>query len=587
MYRKFLFVLALVGLSITTVVAAGDGENTSARSKRAPKKLNIKVVPWGPTQADVDAARQRITASDAVRRELNGANYREVGFEYLYDEAETKAQASRPPTRFRVIYYNYSTDMALYAESNFAGTEPVSVRWINADPGVAEPEISAAYQLIDQTAEYRGLRQSKKIEYYEAMPPTTIIDGERLVNIGILDTKTGDNQIVGVSFKNNKIVRYTNNAPPTSLAGPDACGIANSNQGSSANGLAGQATLTVNDGVGNPLWEMLVVRPSASSGRNFERSGLEIRDVKYKGKMVMKRGHAPILNVKYVNGCGPYRDWQYSEGPFNAPAAGAQDVVVDPNPPPGVAGGIRILAAGQVATTSVETRNDTGNFRGVAIYTQNTENGQEVVLVTEMNAGWYRYIMEWRFGTDGTIRPRYGFGSISDVCVCIQRTHHVYWRFDFDVVNAANKVFLMDRGRKYQKLVETESAFFKRPQTSRSFMIQNSSGDEAYQIVPGTNDGAVVDGNGNLVDAFGAGDFWIMQFKGTAAAPTELDDADGPQYPGAYLDPWINGESLVNQDVVVWYAGHQVRQDDSSRVAAPQVISGVHVMGPTLRPIRW
>ena len=578
MNRKFSFALALIGVLLTVSPAfASDGENITKRSRRDAKRLVITAKPWGPTQADVDTARQRASASDVVRRELNGANYREVGFEYLNDNTEIKGQASRPPTRFRVTYYNYTTDRTLFAEGNFAGTEPISVRWTNEVPGVGEPEISAAYALMDRLPEFAAKRQADEIEFYEAMPPTTVVNGERLVNIGVRNPKTGDNQIVGVSFKNNSIYKYADNAPPTSAARPEACGVTNSGQGSSGNGIAGQATLTVNDTGGNPLWEMLVVRPSASSGRNFERSGLEVRDVKYKGKLVLKRGHAPILNVQYTTGCGPFRDWQYSEGFFNAPDAGSQ------NP----AAGIRILAAGQVATTVVESRNDTGNFQGVAIYTQNTENGPEVVLVTEMNAGWYRYIMEWRFGTDGTIRPRYGFGSIVDSCVCLTRTHHVYWRFDFDVVNANNKIFLMDRGRRYQKLVETEADFFKKPQTSRTLMIQNSTGDEAYQLVPGSNDGTVVNSLGNLTDAFGAGDFWIMRYKSTSGIPGELDDDDGPQYPGAYLAPWVNGEATVDQDLVVWYAAHQVRVDDASRPDAPQVINGVHIVGPTLRPIRW
>jgi hypothetical protein len=190
--------------------------------------------------------------------------------------------------------------------------------------------------------------------------------------------------------------------------------------------------------------------------------------------MVLKRGHVPVLNVKYVTGCGPFRDWQYSEGFFSAPDAGAQDV----------AAGIRILAAGQVATTSVESHNDAGNFRGVAIYTQDVGLGPEVVMVTEMEAGWYRYIMEWRFGADGTIRPRYGFASTANSCVCLQRTHHVYWRFDFDVVNPNNRVYLMERGRKYQQLIESESAFFKRPGTNRTFKIQTPRATKHINLSP-------------------------------------------------------------------------------------------------------
>jgi hypothetical protein len=505
---------------------------------------------------------------------MNGSKFREVAFEYLYDGAETKGQAPRPPRRFRVTYYNYSTDLALIVEGDFAGAEPVTARWENAVPNVGEAEWLAAFRLIEQDSSIKKTATGIK-GMYPAMPPTTVIDGERLINVGIADPATGENQIVGVSFKNNKVVKYPNNAPPTALATPDACGIANAGQNPTGQGIAGQATLTVNDTGGNPLWEMLVVRPSSSSGANFERSGLEIRDVKYKGKMVLKRGHVPVLNVKYLSGCGPFRDWQFSEGYFSAPDAGAQDV----------AAGIRILAAGQVATTSVETRNDTGNFRGVAIYTQDVGLGPEVVLVTEMEAGWYRYIMEWRFGADGTIRPRYGFASTTNSCVCLQRTHHVYWRFDFDVVSPNNRIYLMDRGRRYQQLIETESAFFKRPGTNRMFMIQNAAGDEAYQLVPGTNDGRVTDDTGNLTDPFGVGDFWLMRFQGTAGSPGELDDPNVNE--AANFAPWINGESMANQDVVVWYAAHQNRQDDTSRPSAPNVITGVHIVGPTLRPVRW
>ncbi len=577
MHSKFLFLFTLICFSVMAVAATGESEKSRTRAAKAARKFNIKVVPWGPTQTDVDAARTRVEASDVVRRELNGSKYRELGFEYLYDGTETKSQASRPPPRFRVTYYNYSTDLTLFVEGDFAAREQITARWENAVPSVSEGELEAAFRLIRQDATVsKGTKGTANL--YPAMPPTTVVDGERLVNIGIVDPTTGDNQIVGVSFKNDSIVRYPNNAPPAALARPDACGIANAGQNPTGDGVAGQATLTVNDTGGNPLWEMLVVRPSSSSGASFERSGLELRDVKFKGKMVLKRGHVPILNVKYVSGCGPFRDWQFSEGFFNAPDAGAQ------NPAPG----IRILAAGQVATTSVETRNDSGNYRGVAIYTQDVGLGPEVVLVTEMEAGWYRYIMEWRLGADGTIRPRYGFGSISNSCVCIQRTHHVYWRFDFDVVNANNRVYLMDRGRRYQQLINNEATFFRRPGTNRMFMIQNAAGDEAYQLVPGTNDGSVTDANGNLSDTFGAGDFWLMRFQGTAGSPGELDDPNGPPpIEAANLAPWVNGESMTNQDVVVWYAAHQTRTDDTSRPAAPNVITGAHVVGPTLRPVRW
>jgi hypothetical protein len=64
-----------------------------------------------------------------------------------------------------------------------------------------------------------------------------------------------------------------------------------------------------------------------------------------------------------------------------------------------VAPGFRLSSA--PAGTILTTGSDTGNYLGVAVYVE----GQEVVLVSEMEAGWYRYVSEWRLHTDGTIRP--------------------------------------------------------------------------------------------------------------------------------------------------------------------------------------
>ena len=568
----------LIGLSwllISNAVFAG--ENTEKKhSKRSEQPLQVKVVPWGPTQKDVDAAKIRIEQNAAVQNELRGVNYRLVGFQYIDDAGTDKSQPTSIPTRFRVTFYDYTGDRAVVAEGDFAGKEAVNVRTELSDPGVGGEELQAAYQLVKADADFADLFKSGKLEYDAAMPPVSNLNGERLVNVTVKNLTDGTYQIVGVSFKDNRLVRYENNAPPLSRVSEVSCGIPSAGQGSTGQGLTGQYQMTVTGTDRTPLWQMLIVRPSASSGASGEGSGIEIRDVKYKGKSVMKRGNAPILNVKYINDtCGPYRDWQYSEGFFNAPATGATY-------PNGVGGGIVVLADGQVATTAVESRTDIGNFQGVAVYQQDVGNGKEIVLVTEMNAGWYRYVMEWRFAPDGTIRPRYGFGSTTNGCVCNPRNHHVYWRFDFDIVNPTNKVFKLERGRKFQTPVTTEAAIFRDTQLKRGFLIQNSTGDEAYQITPSLNDGSVTDDFGVLNDTFGAGDFWLMQYKGAANAPLELDDPNTSA--AANLAPWINNESLVNQDIVVWYGAHQFRSDDTSR---PDVISGFHIVGPDLRPVRW
>jgi hypothetical protein len=563
-----------IGLGIA--LAAGPafaGGDAPKHSKRADQPVKVKITLWGPTQSEVDAAKLRVERSDAVQKELGNSKYRLMSFEYV--DNDVKNGPTPPPTRFRVRFYDYTNDRTVAAEADFAGREAIRVYQEFDKPFSNPEEFQDAVRLLQTDSQFSELLKNQKLRAFEPMPPFTMIGGERIVNVGLeAQDASVRNEIVGVSFRNNKVIRYDNNAPPTSRSIEGSCGIANGSGGTTSNGTAGQFQLTVLTPQQTVLWEMLVIRPSASSGNAGERSGIEVRDVRYKGKSVLKRGHAPVLNVKYINDtCGPFRDWQYQEGAFNAPDTGATDL----------APGIRMLAAGQVATTAMESGNDSGNFRGVAIYTQNNET----VLVTEMNAGWYRYIMEWRFAGDGTIRPRYGYGATSNSCVCDVHIHHTYWRFDFDIVQPNNNVYQIERGRRFMRPVTNETQIFRNYQTNRGLVIQNANGDEAYQLTPNITDGTAGTA-GVLTDVFGTGDMWLLHFSGTAGAPGELDDPNGDSE--INLVPWLNSESLVNQDVVVWYGAHFRHADGSNLIdpdRSPEILSGSHVVGPDLRPIRW
>jgi hypothetical protein len=558
------FVACLVIVSIVNIAAAG--ESNKKRSRKAQEAVKIKVSPWGPTQADVQAATLRVEKSQVLQSALKNTKYRLISFDYV-ESGNGKSKSAQPPTGFRVIFYDYTNDRTFVAEGNFAGTKTITVREEKFQPGINNQELLEAFQIVKDDSELGELYKQNQLTLFEPMPPVSVQNGERLVNVGV--KFGGENQVVGVSFKNNRVARYKGNAPETSRAAHDDCGIESANQGNTPNGTAGQYQLTVSQN-NSPLWEMLVVRPSASSGNSEERSGIEVRDVKYKGKSVLKRGHSPILNVQYEDdACGPYRDWQYAEGYFDAPEAGA----IDPAP------GIRILAAGKTAKTSLESGIDSGSFAGVAVYTQNNET----ILVSEMDAGWYRYISEWRFANDGTIRPRYGFGATTSTCVCFEHNHNVYWRFDFDIVTANNKIFQNERNRKFMQPVTNETTRLRNYQTNRRFLIQNSGGAEAYLLVPSLADGKTND--------FGGGDFWFLKYKSEAGGePDEIDDPNGEELKANFA-PWLNNESLVNQDVVVWYAGHFGHNSDGESLLNPDrsgtVTSGSHVLGPTLRPVNW
>ncbi|HEY0658628.1 MAG TPA: hypothetical protein VGD05_09140, partial [Pyrinomonadaceae bacterium] len=323
MVRKLNQVLAGFGLMFCLVAGVTCAEkNTETRAKKRQNPSTIKVKPWGPAQEQIDAAKLRAERSEAVQNLLKGTKYRLLGFSYL--ENENKSSKTQIPTRFKVVFYDYTNDRTIVAEGDFANKETFSVREEFYQPVPNDEEFNEAVAILQKDARFSESLKKQSVNTFRPMPPTTVLDGtiERLVNVGI-DSRdgSGTNEVVSVSIKRGAVIRYSDKAPKTARAESGSCGIPSAGQGSTSNGVAGQSQVTfIQNGV--TLWEMLVIRPSASSGT--WASGIEIRDVKYKGKSVLKRGHVPVLNVEYKPSvCGPYRDWQYSEGFLNAPEAGA------------------------------------------------------------------------------------------------------------------------------------------------------------------------------------------------------------------------------------------------------------------------
>ncbi|GAA1603566.1 hypothetical protein GCM10009789_66990 [Kribbella sancticallisti] len=64
---------------------------------------------------------------------------------------------------------------------------------------------------------------------------------------------------------------------------------------------------------GEELWNLVVVRPRASAPTQLGKgSGVELKYVTYRGRLVLWQAHVPILNVVYDDGVS-YRDWQNQE----------------------------------------------------------------------------------------------------------------------------------------------------------------------------------------------------------------------------------------------------------------------------------
>jgi hypothetical protein len=492
-------------------------------------------------------------------------------------ESDSKSASQNPPTRFLATFYDYTNNRTVRAEGSFDSPGAVKISTSDDQAVPSEEEFQAALEILGRDQIFGSALRAGELNTYPPMPPVLYPDKsgrrvERTIYVGVRPSGSSgfSNEVVGVNMIRQTVIRYKSGAPPTSRATVDDCGVPSAGQSTTANGTAGQYQFTVIDTGGFEVWSFLAIRPSASSGATGERSGIELRDVKYRGKSVLKRIHTPILNVKYDNdACGPFRDWQYQEGMFQATGT---DV-------PGTNGGVRDCGA-NIATTALETGNDTGNFKGIAFYRENNE----LVLVSEMNAGWYRYIVEYRLADDGAIRPRYGYGATINSCVCLDHHHHVYWRMDFDIGTGGNSITL---GSASGRSLSQETKMWRFANARQlNFLISNVATGDAYMLRPNNNDGTAYDGSAS---PYGRGDVWLLQYKSSGGSPTEIDDPNTNSQ--ANIDPWVNGESIANQDIVIWYGGHfdhlQTSSFSESIFNRPHILKGDHVQGPDLIPYRW
>jgi hypothetical protein len=531
--------------------------------------LQVTLEAHGPTEERIARVEEEVRKHPAVLEKVGKARWRLLITRLLEEDPEEKPRvAPAPADRFVTTGYDYTNDRALEVKGSLrAARRRLDIEDSAAQPWPTYEEFNDAVRILRRHPDLGpGLREGR-LHPYRPMPPVVAAqrpDGrpERTLAVGLdpLKGETG-HEIVGVRMAKRSVVRFPNGAPPSAQVRPRLCGLPDAAQ-PYVSGAAGQAWVTISQG-GKVLWKFLVVRPAGSSGTNG--SGIELKFVDYKGKRVLYKAHVPILNIKYGNDeCGPFRDRQDVEGKFQAKG-------FDPVP------AFRLCSA--PATTILDSGFDAGKFNGVAVYVQ----GQEVVLVSEMEAGWYRYISQWRLATDGTIRARFGFSSVRDSCVCFVHHHHVYWRFDFDIVTAGhNRVQEFNDpalpefapSNWHDTLYEVSRP--RDPSTNRKWRVDNTATGEAYDVVPGPEDGEAA----SSPDwPFPKGDVWIVRYHGG-----EIDDGSvawGPPYE-AGVDGWVNGESVLDQDVVLWYGAHF-----SHDIGAEPPGHFGEWVGPDLVPVSW
>lgn len=568
--------LSLVVLALITVLGLTRGASLShsavAPHARAQEPLTVRVVPFGPSQAMIDASSSSLAGHPAVRAYLSGTRNRLLSFELI--ESDEIVGRRTPPSRYRATFYDYTRNRAVIAEGSFDRPDEVEASVTGHQPLPSNEEFAAAVEILQRDSTFGPALRSRSLIPYPPMPPLVNEDArnraERTLAVGLLPgSLTGESrqkefklahEIVGVNMIRQAVLRFEGGAPRTATVSGAACGLPNAGQATTSRGTAGQFQVTISQGA-DVLWNFLVVRPSASSGTRG--SGVELRSVFYRGKSVLKRAHVPILNVKYDRDlCGPYRDWQYQEGAFVADGTD-------------VAPGIRMTAT--KPETILDNMTDTGNFRGVAIYS----TPEEVTLVSELEAGWYRYVSKWHLRADGTIQPRFGFGGTQNGCVCNAHDHHAFWRLDFDVAGANNNIVTEESalapkewGARYFFGAETKR--IRSSLNPRRWVIRNTATGEGYTVLPGEHDGSA--------NTYARGDVWVLAFRST-----ELDDGRNSTGTNteADLDRFVNSESVENRDIVLWYRGGFLHTTDLNESNPPRDHDGPAEVGPDLIPSNW
>ncbi|MES2803819.1 MAG: hypothetical protein V4654_15100 [Bdellovibrionota bacterium] len=494
----------------------------------------------GPTDADLNQVTQKLLAHPDVAKILDQKDYRLI-------TASLNERAFSSGLDYDVRIFNYTDSKMLHLRGPTDFLTAPKIELAIDDVAATPEEFEEAVNLLTQNSEFSDGLLDGDIYAYEPMPSTLAtpemlrgLGGPRIVGVGLRSkTDATIHEIVGVNLSTMAVVRFPEKAPPTSLATLAVCGLPNARQAVTGKGRSGSAEISISDTQG-PLWNFVVVRPSASSGG--KGSGLEIKNVYYKGKLILTRAHTPILNVQYPGGlCGPYRDWAYAENYFNA--VGSDE-----------APGIRI--ATQPPTTIFDTGNDRGNFRGVAIY----QTADKVTLVTEISAGWYRYASRFELYNDGRIKPVFQFSAVQNSCVCYTHHHHVYWRFDFDVGGKPNSV-QVSNGATFRPV--NQETMFSKNSNNQFWRITNPAGN-MYDLTPGDYDGAA--------DYYAVADAWLLRYKSN-----EIDDNRVRTSTRAALNSFVGSENLVNQDLVFWYSGHFLHSHDDLQHTEGEI-------GPTIEP---
>lgn len=239
----------------------------------------------------------------------------------------------------------------------------------------------------------------------------------------------------------------------------------------------------------------------------------------------------------------------------------------------------------------------------------NRKNSQLLKVFSVSKVGQYIYGIEWNFHDDGRIKPSivatgalqrfsetanqsHGWLVDAGTRVGLAHMHNFYWRLDFDIDGAGENDIVQEinhnasQGKRYKTITDltSEAARSVNPSTLRSWVVKDGSTTNrkghkiSYEI---RLDEAGQREIGPSFEPFTNNDFYVTRFKDCelfASHNASMNNCDTNN-----LSEFVNGESIVNQDIVTWVGVsfyHMPRSEDAPKMDA-------HVSGFQLIPRDW
>ncbi len=546
--HPFLFLLVSGNLLLT--LSCRDGEKTT----QEPVRIDVQAV--SQELADFEALEARLLQQPRLREIFGDHRVNLISYRPDNPSGEEKEDsAALAATNLRFLMYDHTANRSVLVSAGAEKMDIGAVQTLEFQPKPSRREWETAQAALKMRYPPDSVGE---VILYPPMPTVITLDnGHRAVTVGVISKNPGIRSgVYAVDMSRTEFIQdirelFTGIDFDKSESYCEIPGVYDCNVSSAS----GSVNVYIYQG-GSLLWRFRATRPAASSGHPDKGSGIELSQVYYKGKKVLHKAHLPILNVWYncrqaqTCSCGPYRDWQNEETCFDCTGTDVGS------------SGFRICTS--APQTFVDDMNDAGNFTGVAVHV----HGQEVTLVSELSAGWYRYVTEWTFHADGTIKPRFKFGGTQNGCTCKLHHHHAYWRFDFDVQTISNNT-VQERTKNIFGWWSTSKTFTTEGKSFRSvekcWRVEHPDGI-CYDIVPGHHDS---DGTG---DNWAKGDVWVLRYHWN-----ELEDGVGcitcGGMSGSIQDQiFLTGENVSNQDVVVWYRASFDHDAGSTHTGHPEVV---------------